>query len=129
MNYHQPAVSIGLPVLDFFTTGTHISEHLINTQLIYDPHSLGGNTQFDEPLFRLNPKPVLMKVWNKAPSGAIFGVGNVISDYRALASNLTYFRHLVGLVILGLIFCNLVFNRTGNPGQPRRARLYTRTPF
>ena len=74
-------------------TGADVSQHLIDAQLVDDPHTLGRYTQFHKALFVLNPETVMVQVGFKTALGFVVRVRYVVADDRTLAGNLTNLSH------------------------------------
>ena len=66
-------------VSDTDAAGANISQHRIDAYLVDDAHAFAGKTQLHKTLLGLNPETVSVKVWQKAATCVVFGVGNIVS--------------------------------------------------
>jgi len=86
------------------TGSSHFCHNYFDTLLIDNPHTLGGNPEFYESIFTLQPELMVMDIWHKSTASLIVGVGNVISRDRSFTCDLTYLGHIVVLLFLRIRF-------------------------
>ena len=79
--------------LDFFTARAHISQNLVDAELVDNAHPLGRYTQTNEAVLCGYPEAMIMKIWLKAAAGTIHRVRNIITGGRFFAGYLANFGH------------------------------------
>jgi len=68
---------------DFLAAGAQFLQYGVDAFFVDYSHAFGRHTKFHKPLLRLDPEFVGMKVWQKSPSGSIFGVRDIIAAHWA----------------------------------------------
>jgi hypothetical protein len=70
-----PVVARGkVAALDLNSAFTDVSQHRIDAEFVDYTHTLGGQAQFDEAIFRFNPEAVGMNIRREPTSGSVFRV-------------------------------------------------------
>ena len=86
--------------LNALAFGTQVCQDFLDAVLVDDPKAFVGNTQTHETLFGLNPKALALQVRQKATTGSVFSVRNVVAALRPLPSHLANLGHCVKSLIL-----------------------------
>ena len=86
--------------LNALTAGTQVRKDLFDAVLVDDAKSLVRNAQAHETLLGFDPEALVLQVRQKATTGPVIGMGNVVAALRPLPSHLANPRHCVKSLIL-----------------------------
>jgi hypothetical protein len=81
------------PPLNFLAASAQVAQYAIDTFLIDDAHTLGGETQAHPAVLALNPEFMGVQIGQEASFGFVVCMGNVVSRNRAFTGYLADSRH------------------------------------
>ena len=80
-------------LLDGHAGSAQLGKHGFDAIFVDGPQRGGRQTQINVAIFAFNPNPATLQIRQKAPFGAVVGVGHIVAHHRLFAGNHAFSGH------------------------------------